>query len=559
MSYPATLTDGYKIGHVDQYQQGTTQVVANWTPRKSRIKGIDKVVFFTQQAFIKKYLIKQFNEEFFALDEETAVKKYYRRIKNYLPEGAKIRTDHIRALHQLGYLPICIMSLPEGVSTPIRVPQSILFCTHKDFFWLTNYFETLYSCEIWKACTSATIAKEYKKIFDYYAHKTVGNIDFTQFQGHDFSMRGMSGLADAQASGAAHLLAFRGSDTIPAIDWLEEYYNADCEKELIGCSVAATEHAVMCSSTGFYIWDKYNQDWTYQGEAELAVFKRLITETYPTGIVSIVSDTWNLWKVLTEYCRILKDVIMAREGKLVFRPDSGDPVDILCGYANKEGYTVFERDGKLRLRDNTTHISKEISEAENKGVIELLYETFGGTKTDTGYILLDSHVGAIYGDSITMQRAVDICERLMQKNFASINWVAGIGSFTYQYTTRDVFGYAMKSTYCEVEKHGCKHCTEIDAEEAKDITENCGSDKCEFKSTIYQIPIFKDPITDDGTKKSAKGLIAVYKDAKGEYYLKDMATWEEVMNCEFKIIFKDSKLLKDYTLQEVRDNFNACK
>lgn len=503
-----TATDGYKIGHIDQYQIGTNQVVSNWTPRKSRIPGIDKIVFFGQQYLIKKFYIKEFQEKFFSFSEDDAVKYYYRRINNYLPPGSKIRTDHIRELHKKKFLPIMIMSLPEGVSSPIRVPQSQTFATQPGFFWLVNYLETLSSCTIWKPCTSATISKEYKKIFDKYAMETVGNTDFTMFQGHDFSMRGMSGVEDACVSGGAHLLNFVGTDTIPAIDWLEEYYGADCEKEFIGGSVAATEHAVMCSSTGFYIHDRYNGDWSKIGEAEFEVFKRLITETYLSGIVSIVSDTFSLPKVVNEYLPKLKEEIMTRDGKLVIRPDSfwTDPVDCLCGFDGSNPKMDLLNEGEIKV--------------VRKGLIESLWDIFGGTETAKGYKLLDSHISTIYGDAISIERAIKTCERLKNKGFASINWIAGIGSYTYQYQTRDTFGYAQKSTYCEVGD--------------------------------YKIDIFKDPITDNGTKKSARGLIAVYKDASGEYYAKDMATWEEVMNCELIPVFKDGKLLVDHKLSEIR-------
>lgn len=550
-------TDVYKLGHPDQYEKGTTQVVSNWTARKSRIGGINKVVFFGQQAFIKQFLITEFNA-WFEMGEAEAIRIFMRRVKNALPEGSNVTPDRVRALHRLGYLPICIMSLPEGTRTKIRIAQSLIFNTHPDFFWLTNHIETIYSNENWKPATSATIAAEYASIFDRFAMKTVGNTEFTKIQGHDFSMRGMSGLFDAIASGAGHLISMRGTDTLMAIDYLEAYYNADCEKEWIGGSVFATEHAVMCSGTGFYIYDKYNQDWNHIGEAELSVFKRLITEVYPNGFISIVSDTFDLWKVLTQFCVELKDIIMARNGKLIIRPDSGNPADIICGtarpftysgndkaeffaelYSQAEGNgrVKYLRDGndffELYAADDSKHIyaagEVEIRKVDPtpamKGVVELLYEVFGGTKTDKGYILLDSHVGCIYGDSITLERAVDICERLAEKGFASINWVAGIGSYTYQYQTRDTFGYAIKAT----------HCT----------------------TNGYEINIFKDPITDDGTKKSARGLIAVYKDAHGEYYQKDMVTWDEVMNCEFKVVFLDSQLKKDFTLQEVRDNLAA--
>jgi nicotinamide phosphoribosyltransferase len=197
------------------------------------------------------------------------------------------------------------------------------------------------------------------------------------------------------------------------------------------------------------------------------------------------------------------------------------------------------------------------SEAEQKGVVECLWDIFGGTETAKGYKLLDSHVGTIYGDSITRERAVDICERLKAKGFASINWVAGIGSFTYQYNTRDTFGYAMKSTYYEATvliKYQMKNWEEkvIRAKGVFDITKH--PYPLYVEKQTYHINIFKDPVTDDGTKKSAKGLLAVYKDEKGKYFLKDQATWDEVNNCEFKKVFENGRLLKAFTLQEVRDN-----
>jgi nicotinamide phosphoribosyltransferase len=329
-------------------------------------------------------------------------------------------------------------------------------------------------------CNSATIAKEYRKILDKYAAETSSVPEFVDWQGHDFSMRGMAGLEAALMSASAHLLSFTGSDTIPVVDFLETYYNADSDKELVGGSVAATEHSVMCMGTN-------------TGEQE--TFERLITEVYPNGIVSIVSDTWDLWKVLTEYLPNLKEQVLARDGKVVIRPDSGDPVDIICGNPN----------GK--------------SEAEKKGVIELLWDIFGGSTNSKGFKELDSHIGAIYGDSITLQRAANMCERLKAKGYASTNVVLGVGSFTYQYNTRDTFGFAMKATYGEVAGEGRE--------------------------------IFKDPITDDGTKKSAKGLIKIVLE-KGEYKMIDQATWEQEKEGELKEVFRDGKLLIDEKLSDIR-------
>jgi nicotinamide phosphoribosyltransferase len=477
---PLLLTDGYKVDHKRQYPDGTTLVYSNWTPRKSRIDGIDEVVFFGLQYFLKKYIIQDFDLHFFKQPKEEVVKKYARRINNYLGEN-QVGTKHIEDLHDLGYIPMVFKALPEGASVPIRVPMFTMYNTIPEFFWLTNYFETLLSAVIWLPCNSATIAKQYRKVLDKYAEETSSIPEFVDWQGHDFSMRGMGGIEAAVTSAAGHLLSFTGSDTIPAIDFFEEYYSANSDTELIAGSVAATEHSVMCMGTT---------------EGEYETFKRLICEVYPKGIVSIVSDTWDLWKVLTDYLPRLKDEIVSREGKVVVRPDSGDPVDIICGNPN----------GK--------------TEQEKKGVIELLWDVFGGTVNAKGFKELVPQIGAIYGDSITVTRATAICELLKAKGFASTNVVLGIGSFTYQYNTRDTFGFAMKATYGEVNGEGRA--------------------------------IFKDPITDDGTKKSAKGLMKIEL-VEGKFILIDEVSWEEEQKGELKEVFRDGRLLIDQSLSDIRN------
>ncbi|RFS15691.1 nicotinate phosphoribosyltransferase [Emticicia sp. C21] len=482
---PLLLTDGYKVDHRRQYPTGTTLVYSNWTPRKSRIESIHEVVFFGLQYFLKKYIIEDFTNHFFNQPKEVVVKQYARFINNYLGEN-QVGTAHIEALHDLGYIPMVFKALPEGVSVPVRVPMFTMYNTKPEFFWLTNYFETLLSTAIWVPCTSATIARQYRRILDKYAQETSSVPEFVDWQAHDFSMRGMGGIEASVTSGSGHLLSFTGTDTIPTLQFLETYYNANSDTELIGGSVAATEHSVMCMGTN---------------EGEYETFKRLITDIYPKGIVSIVSDTWDLWKVLTEYLPALKEEITNREGKVVIRPDSGDPVDIIAG--NPDGKTIEEK----------------------KGVIELLWDTFGGTTNAKGYKELIPKIGAIYGDSITIDRATQICERLKQKGFASTNVVLGIGSYTYQYNTRDTFGFAMKATYGEVNGEGRE--------------------------------IYKDPITDDGTKKSAKGLIQIYKDPQGHYQLKDQCSWEEEKQGELREVFRDGKLLIDDSLAEIRKRLKS--
>jgi nicotinamide phosphoribosyltransferase len=475
---PFLLTDYYKVGHVFQYPEKTELVYSNLTPRNSRLKDVDDMVFFGLQYFLKEYLLNYFNQHFFQQPKEKVIQEYKRRISTSLGTGLPTY-EHLEKLHDLGYLPIKIKALPEGSKVPMRVPCITLVNTKAEFYWLTNFLETLLSAIVWQPCTSATIAHTYRKLLDKYAVETGMPADFVQWQGHDFSFRGMSSLETAVLSGMGHLLSFSGTDTIPAIDALEEYYNANADKELIGGSVAATEHSVMCSGSK---------------DGELETFKRLITKVYPDGIVSIVSDTWDLWKVCTEYLPALKSTILARNGKVVIRPDSGNPVKIICG--DPDGKTIQEK----------------------KGVVELLWDVFGGSITDKGYKLLDPHIGAIYGDSINLERAEAICEVLKAKGFAS-QVVFGIGSFTYQYNTRDTFGTAMKATYVVIDGEGRE--------------------------------IFKNPITDDGTKKSATGLLSVKKE-NNKFVLYDKVSWEEEAKSELKTVFKDGKMVKEYSLAEIR-------
>ncbi len=482
--FPPHQIDFYKSGHIYQYPEGTELVFSNFTPRSSRMPDVKRVVFFGLQYFVKEYLMRQWRDNFFNLTIEEVESKYRHRMDNALGANT-VDTEHLRELHELGYLPIAIRAVPEGSRVDLRVPMFVIWNTEPKFFWLTNYLETVMSSVIWGACTSATIALEYKKILSAFAEWTCDSEDFVPFQGHDFSCRGMFGLEASCISGAGHLLSFVGTDTVPAIDFVEQYYGGNPTEELIGCSVPATEHSVMCLGSE---------------DAEISTIRRLITEVYPKGIVSIVCDTWDFWTVITKYLPLLKDEIMARDGKVVVRPDSGDPVKIICG------------DQSLRGGVNIPAY---------RGAVSGLWETFGGTINGKGFMELDPHVGIIYGDSITLERCASICEGLMQKSFASTNVVFGIGSYTYQYQTRDVFGFAIKATYAEVNG------------KPRDI--------------------FKKPKTDDGTKNSAKGLTAVYQRGDGSFYLDDETTWLSIESSALELVYKDGRLHRDQSLSDVRE------
>ena len=491
---PLLLVDNYKLDHFRMYNPGLTKLYSNLTPRQSRIAGIDGVVVFGIQHFIKKYLIKKFNKKFFNKPLEKVLEEYKKHVKldSY---------NHIIYLHKLGYLPIELKALQEGTVCPIGVPLLTITNTNSNCAWLVNYLETLISTQLWQTITSATLARKYRKIIDKWSLKTTGSTEGNEWMGHDFSMRGMSSVESSILSGMGHLLSFNGTDVVPAIYQMEKYYNVD---HLIAGGVPATEHSVMCAGTK---------------EGEINTFRRLF-KLYPTGILSVVSDTWDLWKVCTEYLPQLKEEILARDGKLVIRPDSGNPADIICGTNN------------LMSDKYINGLPKRYSN-EAKGAIELLWDVFGGTINDKGYKVLDFHIGLIYGDSIGLHNLDEINSRLEAKGFASINWVAGFGSYGYQYNTRDTYGFAIKATYCEI-THGYRI---------------LGSNNNDIEAR----EIFKDPITDDGTKKSKKGLLQV-NNCPIEHTIscRDQMSWEQESKGLLTTVFKDSKLVRETTLEEIR-------
>lgn len=523
--------DFYKADHRRQYPEGTELVYSNFTPRSDRLYGgtkffDGKVVNVGVEGMCKWLLQEAFNEGFFCIPKEEAVRAYKRRMDNALGPDA-IPVDHIEALHDLGYLPLQVKALPEGAKSPMKVPVMTVCNTIPEFYWLVNYLETVMSNSLWKLMTTATIASEYRAILEHYYEKTGAPKELIEIACHDFSARGMCGAIDASVSGMGHLLSFSGTDTVSAIDYAENYYGANSDEELVGCSVPATEHSVMCMGTK---------------EDEVETFRRLITDLYPSGIVSIVSDTWDFWKVITEYTMELKEEILNRQPnalglcKTVFRPDSGDPVKILTGYikgshpSNGDGEVYRNMGGKWFLADDWVSNeyddywlksgATEIKEHEVKGAVECLWDIFGGTKTDKGYKMLDDKVGLIYGDSITRERAIAILDRLEKKGFAASNVVFGVGSYTYQYMTRDTLGFAMKATYGEVNG------------EPREI--------------------FKDPVTDSGTKKSAKGLMMVQRDDQGEYFMVDSVDPIIETMGELETVFLNGEVVRETPLSEIR-------
>lgn len=502
--YPELACDSYKNSHRESYVPGITDTISTITMRGVKgedLKGVTEGVAFGHQMMCKDLLIDLWNTEFFQKSKAEVIARFTKFIKHTLFEQNPY-TAHIEALHDLGYLPIEIMAVPEGTVVPLRTPTMMIHATHPDFFWLPTYLETQISSEFWPSYVYATMAHESRKNVDYYGMKTVGELSFSFWQSHDFAMRGLYGL-QASKFAVGHAVSFYGSDTQPAGLAAEQFYGMDMglgniangQEQVMG-SVFALEHSNVMA--GIEVFMKNNPGMS-RLDAELEYIRWILTEVRPEGIVSIVMDTYDYFAVISNLHRI-KDVIMNRNGKLVCRPDSSPktPLEIICG----------DPESKDPL--------------QNKGSLEILWDQFGGTMSANGYKLLDSHIGIIYGDSITIGLQKAIFERMMATGFATTNAVFGIGSYTYQLKSRDSLGIAMKEV-------GIVYNDEF-------------------------MPTSKDPKTDSGTKKSQRGAVAVYE-VDGVITWVDGLTLEESKTFKGNLlttIFKDSKMVNEVTLTDVR-------
>lgn len=416
-------TDVYKLGHMQQYAPGTTKVYSYLTTRSD--KNFKFVKWFGLKYYIEKYINKPINPidglQFIA---------YYERILGACPVEVK---DKIESLVALGYWPLEIKELEEGKEYPIKTALMTITNTLPDFYWCVGFVESLL-LKVWYPSTVATCSMTYRKIVDKYFYGTCSEENYVlkDFMVHDFGYRGDTSEESAGLSGMSHLLNFKGSDTLIAQPYADAYYP---ELQLSMGSVPASEHSVMCSYGRF---------------GELDAIRELL-HVYPNGIVSIVADTYDLWKFINEYLPLLKDRILARDGKVVIRPDSGDPEKIICGdpFANNP--------------------------VEKLGVLESLGNIFGTTINSKGYKELNPKIGLIYGDGMYLERYERTLERMKQNKWAASNLVVGIGGILRNHS-RDTLGFAIKATYVEVKG------------EAREI--------------------MKDPVTDK-SKRSHCGLIMV--------------------------------------------------
>lgn len=481
---PMLLIDYYKAVHAEMLPKKMTKSVSYFTPRMSRIDRWNEVVMFGLQGFIKTYLIDYFNHEFFERPYEEVIAEYRRVLNHTLGENA-YGIEKIQKLHRLGYLPIEIIALPEGTRVPVHVPMFGITNTHPDFAWLPQALESLISAESWHPMIAATVGYTYRKIVNRYYELTCDDeIDRAKALGA-FDFRGEECTESAVKAGAGWCLSFLNTATVPVVPYLERMYCCDCVKEPVAFGSPSTEHAVMCSN------------YAVDGD-EITLLRRLLTEIYPNTSFSAVLDSYDYWHVIDTILPQLKKEIMAHNGCMLMRGDSGDCVEVVTK-------TVFR-----------------------------LWEEFGGTVNSKGYKVLDSHVKAIYGDSITVQRCEQIYRILMENGFACSNAALGVGSFSFQCIeengilkpfTRDTFSSCIKATYCE-----------IDGE---------------------PYPIFKDP-KDGGFKKSQKGCCVVFE-KNGELQYRDGLNWKEAVKGEnlLQTVFKDGELVREQSLREIRNNLHG--
>ena len=490
--------DFYKAVHRDMIPKNMTKSVSYFTPRMSRVKMWPEVVFFGLQAFVKQYLIEHFNNNFFNRKRHIVVNEYSFYMEYSLGKDV-VDSEPIGKLHDLGYLPIEIVALPEGTKVPMGVPCFGITNTHPDFAWLPQALESLISAELWYPMICATVGHTYRQIVNKYYDLTCDdNMDRARALGN-FDFRGDQGLDAALKAASGWLLSFKNTATVPAIPYVTHMYDCSCVFEEVGFGAVSTEHFVMCSN------------YAVDGDEETFI-RKMLTELYPNTSFSCVCDSYDYWNVVENILPKLKEEILAHNGCMLVRGDSGDPIEVVT-------QTVFK-----------------------------LWDIFGGTVNSKGYKVLDPHIKAIYGDSITIERCEKIYQILKDNGFAACNVSLGIGSFSMHCIeeegmlkpfTRDTFSSCIKATYAEFTKED---------------------------GTVEKLGIFKDPKTDrdtgKGFKKSQKGCCDVFwankLDRKITYM--DGLTWEEACdNNLLQTVYKDGELVKSESLTDIRRRLNNGK
>ena len=498
---PFLLTDFYKLTHILQYRPELRELTSYLTPRGSRLKGIDKVVFFGLSAYVHSYVVENFRENFFTRNFEYCeceIREVLELGLGYTDEMIDKTIGHFKALHDLGYLPVEINAVAEGTLVPMGVPCVEIKSTNPDFFWVGQALEASLSAAIWHPMVSATIAREYRKIARGAFSATVENGIDERTAMCDFSMRGQESNESAINASVAWLTSMWNSSTVAARKHIKDVYGickssvtpftkqwrpqftygvCDKMKNTIVRGLTSTEHSVMTSHA------------CLDGGDEIPTFKYLF-DLYKNVSFAAVCDSYDFWNVLTNILpnNFMKE-IDERGKRGVFigvRHDSAEPVDALCGLPliteeyYKKMISWVEWDSSLYKKyfvvcDNGTDYIVSWNDEKNtwitesrprtweeKGMVETMYEIFGGSVNSKGYKVLNPGIKAVYGDSITITRAKKIYERLAAKGFAANNVSLGVGSFSFQALenedgtlspfTRDTFSVCVKcshSKYCD--------------------------------------------------------------------------------------------------------------
>ena len=381
------LTDSYKVTHHYFYPMGTEKI---YSYLESRVGAeFNKTIFYGLQYVLKKYLEGQVVTQQ-KIDEADRLISAHIGPDIFNKDGWQYILDE----HD-GCLPIEIKSVPEG--TPVDVSNVLMTVeiTDKESYWLVNYLESLL-LQVWYPSTVATLSAEVRKLCNFYLEVTGSSKDNLNFMLHDFGYRGATSTESSMLSGSAHLLNFSGTDTIPALTIPENYYN---DSELYGFSVQATEHSVMTS---------------LGPEGEFAQILNVIENAKP-GILSMVIDSYNYRNFLMEAGKNgsdLNDAILKflkTEGnKVVFRPDSGEPVSTTIDCLN------------------------------------ILEEGFGSYKTSEGYKVFDSNIGLLWGDGLNYQKIRDILFAMKSNGWAAENIIFGMGGGLHTAVNRDTQRNAFK-------------------------------------------------------------------------------------------------------------------
>ncbi|MEZ2336918.1 nicotinate phosphoribosyltransferase [Mucilaginibacter sp. RCC_168] len=400
------LADAYKYAHHKFYYPGTTQI---YSYLESRGGWFDETIFFGLQYFLKEYVQGQAFTQQDINEAEGFLQQVFGR--NDVFNRAKFQ--YILDKYN-GQLPIKIKAVAEGTAVPTGNVLMTIENTDPECYWLTNFLETLLM-QVWYPCTVATLSNQIRKVITQYYRETAtdgaeAGIDFVL---NDFGFRGVSSVESAKLGGAAHLINFSGSDNLAGSSMAINYYDA---QKVYGLSIPATEHSI-CTLLG--------------KEGELEVFRHVL-KSFPTGTIACVSDSYNIFRACEEYWGTeLRDEILNRQGTLVIRPDSGDPIR-----------TLLE-------------------------IFEILFSKFGYTINAKGYKVLPPQLRVIQGDGVNYTEIKNIYKKLKENGISAENMVLGMGGALLQKVDRDTQKFALKCSSAVINSKEVaveKSPTEMDAQ-----------------------------------------------------------------------------------------------